>query len=78
MIVQSVNIRVKQFKTRRIKLHTRLGQGHNNLIIDCSDEDMVRKTFESDWKSVYFAKKAWQKSFGKETNELTFRPFYPH
>ena len=75
MTAQSVNGWVKRFETEGIKgLHTRPGQGRKP-IMDCSDEDAVRKAIESDRQSVRTAKEAWQKSSGKEASELTFRRF---
>jgi len=48
MTAQSVNGWVKRFETEGIKgLHTRPGQGRKP-IMDCSDEDAVRKAIESD------------------------------
>lgn len=75
MTAQSVNGWVKRFETEGIKgLHTRPGQGRKP-IMDCSDEDAVRKAIESDRQSVRSAREAWQKSSGKEASELTFRRF---
>jgi transposase len=75
MTAQSVNGWVKRFEAEGIKgLHTRPGQGRKPLM-DCSDEDAVRKAIESDRQSVRAAKEAWQKSSGKEASELTFRRF---
>jgi transposase len=75
MSARSVNGWVKRFETEGIKgLHTRPGQGRKP-IMDCSDEDAVRKAIESDRQSVRSAREAWQKSSGKEASELTFRRF---
>lgn len=75
MTAQSVNGWVKRFETEGIEgLHTRPGQGRKP-IMDCSDEDAVRKAIESDRQSVRSAREAWQKSSGKEASELTFRCF---
>ncbi|MPM48770.1 hypothetical protein SDC9_95497 [bioreactor metagenome] len=75
MTAQSVNGWVKRFETEGIEgLHTRPGQGRKP-IMDCSDEDAVRKAIESDRQSVRSAREAWQKSSGKEASELTFRRF---
>jgi hypothetical protein len=66
---------VKRFEAEGIKgLLTRPGQGRKP-IMDCSDEDAVRKAIESDGQSVRSAKEAWQKSSGKEASNLTFRRF---
>ena len=75
MTAQSVNGWVKRFTSDGIKgLHTRPGQGRKP-IMDCSDEEAVRKAVESDRQSVRAAKEAWQQSSGKEASELTFRRF---
>jgi transposase len=75
MTAQSVNGWVKRFETEGFKgLHTRPGQGRKP-IMDCSDEDAVRKAIESDRQSVRAAKEEWQKASGKEASELTFRRF---
>ena len=75
MTAQSVNGWVKRFESEGIKgLHTRPGQGRKP-IMDCSDEDAVRKAIESDRQSVRSAKEAWEKSSGKEASDLTFRRF---
>jgi transposase len=75
MTAQSVNGWVKRFEVEGIKgLHTRPGQGRKP-IMDCSDEDAVRKAIESDRQSVRLAREAWQNSSGKEASDLTFRRF---
>ncbi|WP_280673719.1 helix-turn-helix domain-containing protein [Dysgonomonas sp. PH5-37] len=75
MTAPSVNGWVKRFESEGIKgLHTRPGQGRKP-IMDCSDEEAVRKAIESDRQSVRLAKEAWQNSSGKEASELTFRRF---
>jgi transposase len=75
MTAQSVNHWVKRFELEGIKgLHTRPGQGRKP-IIDCSDEEAVRKAIEADRQSVKMAREAWQKATGKEASELTFRRF---
>lgn len=75
MTAQSVNGWVKRFELEGIKgLYTRPGQGRKP-IMDCSDEEAVRKAIESDRQSVRLAKEAWQNSSGKEASELTFRRF---
>ena|GEM_PF-1506547 len=57
-------------------LHTRPGQGRKP-IMDCSDEEAVRKAIELDRQSVSAAKEEWQKASGKEASDLTFRRFLP-
>jgi hypothetical protein len=75
MTAQSVNSWVKRFETEGIKgLHTRPGQGRKP-IMDCSDEEAVRKAIELDRQSVRAAKEEWQKASGKEASDLTFRRF---
>jgi transposase len=75
MTAQSVNGWVKRFESDGIKgLHTRPGQGRKP-IMDCSDEEAVRKAIESDRQSVRAAKEVWQQTSGKEASELTFRRF---
>ena len=75
MTAQSVNGWIKRFETEGIKgLYTRPGQGRKP-IMDCSDEDAVRKAIESDRQSVRAAKEAWQNASGKQAGELTFRRF---
>ena len=75
MTAQSVNGWIKRFESEGINgLYTRPGQGHKP-IMDCSDEDAVRRAIESDRQSVRAAKEAWQNASGKETSELTFRRF---
>ncbi|WP_244262944.1 helix-turn-helix domain-containing protein [Tannerella forsythia] len=71
----SVNSWVKRFETEGIKgLETRPGRGQKP-IMDCSDEDAVRKAIENDKQSVRKAKEAWQQASGKEASESTFRAF---
>ena len=71
----SVNSRVKRFETEGIKgLETRPGRGRKP-IMDCSDEESVRKAIENDRQSVKKAKEAWQQVSGKEASESTFRAF---
>ncbi|NDV45898.1 helix-turn-helix domain-containing protein [Paludibacter sp. 221] len=75
MTAQSVNGWVKRFESEGIKgLHTRPGQGRKP-IMNCSDEEAVRRAIESDRQSVRLAKEAWQNSSGKKASELTFRRF---
>ncbi|MDR0742736.1 MAG: helix-turn-helix domain-containing protein [Tannerella sp.] len=75
MTAQSVNGWIKRFETEGVKgLYTRPGQGRKP-IMDCSDEEAVRKAIDSDRQSVRAAKEEWQKASGKEASELTFRRF---
>lgn len=71
----SVNSWVKRFEAEGIKgLETRPGRGRKP-IMDCSDEEAVRKAIENDRQSVKKAKEAWQQASGKEASESTFRAF---
>lgn len=75
MTAQSVNGWVKRFESEGLKgLYTRPGQGRKP-IMDCTDENAVRKAIESDRQSVRAAKEAWQNASGKEASEPTFRRF---
>ena len=71
----SVNAWVKRFEAEGITgLGTRSGRGRKP-IMDCSDEEAVRKAIEQDRQSVKKAKEAWQQVSGKEASESTFRAF---
>ena len=71
----SVNSWVKRFETGGITgLETRPGRGRKP-IMDCSDEEAVRKAIEQDRQRVMKAREAWQKASGKEASESTFRAF---
>ena len=62
----SVNSWVKRFEAEGIKgLETRPGRGRKP-IMDCSDEESVRKAIENDRQSVKKAKEAWQQASGKK------------
>lgn len=75
MTAQTVGNWVKRFELHGIKgLHTQPGQGRKT-IMDCSDEEAVRKAIESDRQSVRAAKEAWQNASGKEASESTFKRF---
>jgi transposase len=75
MTAQSVNGWVKRFEAEGINgLYTRPGQGRKP-IMDCSDEEAVRRAIESDRQSVRAAKEAWQNASGKKASNLTFRRF---
>lgn len=75
MTAQTVGSWIKRFENQGIKgLYTRPGQGRK-AIMDCSDEEAVRKAIESDRQSVRAAKEAWQNASGKEASESTFKRF---
>lgn len=71
----SVNSWVKRFEEFGIDgLSTRPGRGRKP-IMDCSDEQIVRKAIEQDRQSVSKAREAWQNATGKEANNRTFKRF---
>jgi transposase len=71
----SVNNWVKRYLLEGISgLETRKGRGRKP-IMDCSDEEAVRKAIENDRQSVNKAREAWQNAVGKEANETTFKRF---
>ena len=71
----SVNFWVKRFMQEGISgLQTRPGRGRKP-IMDCTDEEVVRKAIEQDRQSVSKARDAWQKATGKEASDLTFKRF---
>lgn len=73
MTAQTVGNWVKRFELHGIKgLHTQPGQGRKT-IMDCSDEEAIRKAIESDRQSVRAAKEAWQNAYGKEGSKSTFK-----
>jgi transposase len=75
MTARSVNGWVKRFEAEGINgLYTRPGQGRKP-IMDCSDEEAVRRAIESDRRSVRAAKQAWRNASGKKASNLTFRRF---
>ena len=55
-------------------LETRPGQGRKP-IMDCSDEEAVRRAIEEDRQSVSKAREAWQNASGKEASDATFKRF---
>ena len=55
-------------------LEPRPGQGRKP-IMDCSDEETVRKAIEQDRQSVSKAREAWQNATGKEASDITFKRF---
>ena len=71
----SVNAWVKRFKSEGIDgLNTRSGRGRKP-IMDCSDEDAVRRAIEQDRQSVSKARAAWEQASGKEASDSTFKRF---
>ena len=74
----SVNFGVKRFMQEGISgLQTRPSRGHKP-IMDCTDEEVVRKAIEQDRQSVSQTREAWQKATGKEASDLTFKRFYQY
>lgn len=66
---------ISRFKEEGLKgLETRPGQGRKP-IMDCSDEEAVRKAIEEDRHSVSKAREAWQNASGKEASDATFKRF---
>ena len=71
----SVNNWVKRYLLEGISgLETRKGRGRKP-IMDCSDEEAVRRAIENDRQSVNKAREAWQNAVGKEASESTFKRF---
>ena len=44
-------------------------------IMDCSDEEAVRRAIEQDRQSVSKARAAWEQASGKEASDSTFKRF---
>ena len=66
---------IKRYEENGINgLETRPGQGRKP-IMDCSDEETVRKAIEQDRQSVSKAREAWQNATGKEASDITFKRF---
>lgn len=66
---------LKRYEKEGIKgLETRPGRGRKP-IMDCSDEEAVRRAIEQDRQSVNKAREAWQQASGKEASESTFKRF---
>lgn len=66
---------IKRYKENGIKgLETRPGQSRKP-IMDCSDEELVRKAIEEDRQSVSKAREAWEKASGKKASDITFKRF---
>jgi len=64
-----------RYKKEGIKgLETRPGRGRKP-IMNCSDEETVRRAIEQDRQSVNKAREAWQQASGKEASESTFKRF---
>ena len=71
----TVNSWLKRYRKEGMKgLETRPGRGRK-AIMDCSDEEAVRKAIEQDRQSVNKAREAWQQASGKEASESTFKRF---
>ena len=71
----TVNSWVKRYREEGMKgLETRPGRGRKP-IMDCTDEDAVRRAIEQDRQSVNKAREAWQQATGKEASESTFKRF---
>lgn len=71
----TVNSWLKRYRKEGMKgLETRPGRGRKP-IMDCSDEEAVRKAIEQDRQSVNKAREAWQQASGKEASESTFKRF---
>lgn len=71
----SVNAWIKRFKSEGIDgLKTRPGRGRKP-IMDCSDEEAVRRAIEQDRQSVGKARAAWEKASGKEVSNSMFKRF---
>lgn len=66
---------IRRYEESGIKgLETRPGQGRKP-IMDCSDEESVRKAIEEDRQSVSKAREAWEKASGKKASDITFKRF---
>ena len=75
MGLKAVSRWVVRYKAEGIKgLETRPGRGRKP-IMDCSDEEVVRRAVEQDRQSVNKAREAWQRASGKEASESTFKRF---
>ena len=71
----SVNAWVNRFKSEGIDgLNTRSDRGRKP-IMDCSDEEAVRRAIEQDRQSVSKARAAWEQASGKEASDSTFKRF---
>ena len=71
----SVNAWVKRFKSEGIDgLNTRSGRGRKH-IMDCSNEEDVRRAIEQNRQSVSKARAAWDQASGKEASDSTFKRF---
>ncbi len=66
---------IKRYKADGIKgLEPKSGSGRKP-IIDCSDEEIIRKAIEEDRQSVSKAREAWQNATGKEASDATLKHF---
>lgn len=71
----SVNALIKRFKSEGINgLNTRSCRGRKH-IMDCSDEEDVRRAIEQNRQSVSQARAAWDQASGKEASDSTFKRF---
>ena len=55
-------------------LRPKTGSGRKP-IIDCSDEEIIRKAIEEDRQSVSKAREAWQNATGKKASDATLKRF---
>ena len=66
---------IKRYGNDGIKgLKTKTGSGRKP-IIDCSDEEIIRKAIEEDRQSVSKAREAWQNATGKKASDATLKRF---
>ena len=71
----TVNSWLKRYRKEGMEgMETRPGRGRKP-IMDCSDEEAVRRAIEQDRQSVDKAREAWQQARGKEARESTFKRF---
>ena len=71
----TVNSWLKRYRKEGMEgMETRPGRGRKP-IMDCSDEEAVRRAIEQDRQSVDKAREAWQQARGKEASESTFKRF---
>ena len=60
----------------RVQHNNAIGPGQGRKpIMDCSDEELVRKAIEEDRQSVSKAREAWEKASGKKASDITFKRF---
>jgi len=58
-------------------LETRSDRGRKP-IMDCSDEEAVRRAIEQDRQGVNKARETWLQANGKDAIESTFKHFFQH